>query len=83
MAAAVAGGWPSVVKISITLLPALALGAKIAYFSFSSSTFEWLNKVILRNLSCDKSIVMLLFNMKLSIIVTSITKNFVEKVCCR
>ena len=41
----------------MTLLPVLALGAKIA--CFSTSTFEWLNKLILHNLSCDKSIVTL------------------------
>lgn len=63
------------------LLPVSALGAKIAYFSFSTSAFEWLNKVILCNISCDRSIVTLLFNIKLSITITSITKNRVEKVC--
>lgn len=44
----------------MTLLPILALGAKIAYFSFTTSTFEWLNKVILQfNLGFDRSIVTL------------------------
>lgn len=81
VAAAVAGGWPFLFKISMTLLPVLALGAKITYCQFTS-TFEWLNKVILSsNLSCDKSIMTLLFNTKLSITITSIAKNWVEEVC--